>query len=285
LSDGRPAANAAVFLGDNHANRSTLDQGAWYYYRTYTDKNGSFIIPNVRSGTWNLQAWSNGSEIGDVTTVYSRNDITTKAGVSNDLGSLVWKTQGRKKKLWQIGDMDRRATGFALSGAPHEHARHTRCPANLVFHIGISKLSDWCFAQGAPGTWSVVFTTTSGEQQSSAPLTLSVSLAGYSAGISAKVALNGREVGELNQQIIGRGDPALYRSGTLAGEWHLVEFKIPATALRRSSSEPVENRLDISIVAARIASNETWKPADTKVSSTTSLRGFMYDSILLEVDS
>jgi rhamnogalacturonan endolyase len=281
LSDGRPAAHAAVFVGDNHPNRSTLDQGAWYYYRSYADKNGNFSIANVRSGKWNLQAWSNGSDIGNVTTVYSQNDVEIKPAQTTDLGNLVWKTQDRKQ-LWQIGVVDRRSTGFNLSGAPHEHARHIKCPANLEFRIGKSKQGDWCIAQGAPGTWSVLFSSPRDRVQPSASMTLSIALAGYSAGITATVNLNGMAIGQLNQQTIGRGDPALYRSGTLAGEWHLVEFNVPAGVLHQKANSSGENRLDISIASGAKVPNQPWKPADAKISPTTSLRGFMYDSIMLE---
>ena len=70
LSDGRPAAGAAVFLGENRSNKTTLDQGALYNYRTYADGTGSFRMPNVRRGTYAMQLWPNGGSIGDVTTVF-----------------------------------------------------------------------------------------------------------------------------------------------------------------------------------------------------------------------
>lgn len=57
LSDGRPAAGAAVFLGDNHPSKPTLEQGLDNYYTTYADKEGNFHFTKVRAGTYGLQAW------------------------------------------------------------------------------------------------------------------------------------------------------------------------------------------------------------------------------------
>ncbi|POS76187.1 rhamnogalacturonate lyase [Diaporthe helianthi] len=44
LSDGRPAAHAAVFLGDNEPNETALDMGSDYYYTGYADANGNWTI-------------------------------------------------------------------------------------------------------------------------------------------------------------------------------------------------------------------------------------------------
>jgi rhamnogalacturonan endolyase len=269
MSDGRPASNAAVFLGDNHPSQTTLSQGANYNYRTYADESGHFSISNVREGEWNLQAWPNGGAIGDVTTVFSKNDILIKNRTATSLGVLTWKTQGRKK-IWQIGDMDRKATGFAFSSPPHEHARADKCPANLTYTIGKSVAKDWCFAQGKSGTWTVSFNLPSPNTGTSSLLSrlpaavLSVSLAAYSAGITHeivpyRVVLNGVSLGGL---VPARtpGDPALYRSGTLAGQWGYYEITIQDGVLKEG-----ENKLEF-VVEER---KGRWT-------------GIMWDSVMME---
>lgn len=75
LSDGRPAAKAAVFLGDNNPNETTLDMGRYYYYTAYTDSTGNFEFKNVRTASYALQAWANGGAIGDVPTTFIKNDV------------------------------------------------------------------------------------------------------------------------------------------------------------------------------------------------------------------
>lgn len=254
LSDGRPAAGAAVFLGDNHANVSTLDQGAHYYYRTYADSKGRFSIDNVRAGTYAVSAWPNGGSVGDVTTVLTVNDVVVKDGNTKDLKSLKWNKQNRKQ-IWQISKIDRTASGFSYSGPPHEHARAANCPANLTFKPGTSQTSDWCFAQYKLGSWDVDFNISSVPGNTSSAL-LTVSLAGYSSGSSATIVANGNKIGNISSLA---SDPGLYRSGTLAGEWHLLEFSIEAGIL-----------------------GEGQNTVSFNVTRSTALRGWMWDSVLLE---
>ncbi|PBP19949.1 putative rhamnogalacturonan lyase [Diplocarpon rosae] len=296
LSDGRPAAGAAIFLGDNNSNLSTLGQGANNYYTAYAEPDGKFSIPNVRSGIYALSAWSNGGAIGNVSTVFLKNDIevaaSTQYETSSDLGHLTWKTQGREI-IFQIGDLDRKTLGFAYGGAPRQHGlsdklpanlsysigtprthglgdqppsnltytagpprKHGhshKLPANLTYTIGTSRVSDWGYAQSSLGSWTVAFTTTS-----SAAAVLSVSLAGYSSGVSTDIAVNGHKVGNLTSGSIPN-DPALYRSGTTAGEWHFFEFAVPEGTL-------VEGR---NMLVFQVTKASRW-------------HGVMWDSILLE---
>jgi rhamnogalacturonan endolyase len=93
LSDGRPAAGAAVFLGENRSNKTTLDQGAMYNYRTYADGTGSFKMLNVRQGIYTLYLWPNGGKIGDVTTVFLKNDVKVTTKSETRLGNLKWPTR------------------------------------------------------------------------------------------------------------------------------------------------------------------------------------------------
>lgn len=265
LSDGRPASNAAVYLGDNYPTKTTLDQGSNNNYRTYANADGYFSISNVREGTWNLQAWPNGGSIGDVTTVFSKNDVTTTNKTTTDLGTLTWTPQARTK-IWQIGEIDRKATGFAQSGPPHKHAMIDNCPTNLTYTIGKNETKDWCFALGAVGTWSVLFdAATSNVTNSTLPAAiLSVSLAAYSAGIekvasSFRVSLNGVSLGGLVPANTS-SDPGVYRSATLAGEWRYYEFPVQAGVLKGTG-----NQLDISVTKRA-----------------TRWSGVMWDSLLME---
>jgi rhamnogalacturonan endolyase len=264
LSDGRPASGAAIFLGDDRSDRSTLDQGKGYYYRTYADKDGNFLLRNVREGKWTLTVWPDGGSIGDVTTVGIVDDLVTRAGMATDIGKVTWPTQDRKK-IWQIGDMDRKATGFKHSGAPHEHGRAVKCPANLTYTIGTSQTSDWCFAQWSPGTWSIIFDIPEeaiANNTSGSSAVLTVSLAGYSSGVQSNISINGVSVFALTSTI--RGDPSLYRSATLSGEWNYFEFLVTGGGKGQSLLKEGRNRIDFTV-----KKSSQW-------------RGLMFDSILLE---
>ena len=250
------AANAAVFLGDNNPNETTLDMGRYNYYTTYADSNGFFRFDNVRTGTYAIQGWSNGPPIGDLSVTYLQNDIQVNPNESTDLSSQDFVTSIRTV-IWRIGDFDRKALGFRYGGAIRQHALVEKCPANLTFVVGVSKVEDWCFAQSALGIWTVAFNLTAAEVRKNSSAVLWISLAGYSGGIS-DLLVNDRVVGILGGSNI-LADPSLYRSATVAGEWHCFEFKLENGTLRAGENE-----------------------VTFKVTNGSRLGGFMWDALMLE---
>ncbi len=237
LSDGRPASGAAVFLGDNNPNETSLDMGRYNYYTTYADSNGVFEFTNVRASEYALQAWSNGAPIGDVSTTYLQNNVIVEAKQETRLGLLNWKTQGRKQ-IVQVGEFDRKSLGFKYGGAPHQHALVADCPADLTFIPGFSNESDWCFGQSALGTWTVAFNLTARDFPlgNSSAAVVSVSLAGYSSGSTSSILLNNVLIGNLTSEYIAT-DPCLYRSATTSGEWHLYEFPVATGILQQGLNQ------------------------------------------------
>ncbi|GES65207.1 rhamnogalacturonase [Aspergillus terreus] len=256
LSDGRPAAGASVFLGDNDPNKPALDMGTLYYYTGQADSQGRFTFQNVRTGDYGLQAWSNGGSLADVSTTFLQNDVTIKQGKQTQLGKLKW-TVSSSKKIFQVGDFDRKSLGFKYGGAPYQHALVANCPANLTYTVGKSKTSDWCFGQSATGTWSIKFLADKKASQSGSRLT--VSLAGYSSGTTSEILLNGDQSSPIGNLTTLPNDPCLYRSATTAGEWRLFEFDIPQGRLQAG-----------------------WNTVDFHVTKSSRWHGFMWDSIILE---
>ncbi|KAF3903108.1 hypothetical protein ABW21_db0204285 [Orbilia brochopaga] len=255
--DGQGANHAAVFLGDNHSTKSTLDQGAAYYYRTYADHAGYFTFKNVRQGTYGLRAFPNGDRtLSDVSTTFSKDDVSAVADETIDVGTMTWPTQGRQI-IWQIGDLDRLATGFAWAGPPHEHARSAHCPANLIYTVGESTDEDWCFVQWDLGTWSIVFDIPNRwKNKGSAILTLALSA--YASGVSGNVFANNEKIGNLTSGILPTS-ASIYRSATLAGEFSQWQFPIAAGKLA-----PGTNTISINVTRS-----QQW-------------HGWMYDSLILE---
>ncbi|KAK8234796.1 polysaccharide lyase family 4, domain III-domain-containing protein [Phyllosticta capitalensis] len=253
LSDGRPASGAAVFLGDNNPNKTALDMGGGYYYTTYADDDGVFSFEHVLAGTYGLQAWSNGSALANVSTSLLVNNVQiTSTNGSVDIGAHVWKVNDRRR-VFQLGDFDRKALGFKYGGAPHQHALVERCPANVTYIIGKSNTSDWCFAQSANGSANIEFELAAVANQTAV---LTVSLAGFSSGSSADILLNGARIGNLSSIA---SDQSLYRSATTAGEWHLFEFPFSGSLFKNG-----RNSLSFA------------------VTKSTEWRGWIWDSILLE---
>ncbi|KAI1870843.1 uncharacterized protein JN550_004989 [Neoarthrinium moseri] len=270
LSDGRPATNAAVFLGDSSPNKTALDQGSDYYYTGYADEQGNFEFKDVRVGTYGLQAWSNGSKIADVTTSFLQNNVKVEKDHLTDLASLEWQVSA-KTKLFQVGDFDRYSYGFQYGGSPYEHGVVDKCPADLTFTVGSSRTEDWCMGQSKLGNWTIAFDVPKAAAQCSSSkknATLLVSLAGYSTGVSSNVYANDVLLGNLtsgggigtNYTATLLNDPSLYRSGTAAGEWRYFEFPFDAAVLRPGAANEVR---------FQVTRNSTW-------------HGFMWDSIVLE---
>jgi len=257
LSDGRPAAGAAVFLGDNrNTTVSTLDQGQGYYYTTYADADGKFSIHDIRTGTYALYAWGNGGALGNVISNFTLNDVVIQNGKNTNLKDLTWQTPKHEKRIFQIGDFDRKSDGFGLADPekPFEHARIAKCPGNLTYTVGKSATSDWCFGQSLLGTWSVLFNS-----QTAAAAKLTLSLAGFSQGSSADVLLNGVQVGNITSASLLNSQDT-YRGATRAGEWRLLEFGIEGDKLKEGM-----NKLDV------------------KVTRSTQWRGWLWDSVVLDV--
>jgi rhamnogalacturonan endolyase len=267
LSDGRPAAKAAVFLGDNGGNKTTLDQGSDYYYTAYADDGGNFEFHGVRAATYGFYAWSNGSKIADVSTSFAKKDVVVSKDKATDMGGLTW-TVSPKKKLFQVGDFDRRSLGFKYGGAPYEHALADKCPGDLTYTVGKSATVDWCFGQTKPGNWSINFTldqTPSYPRKPSCGVdagspVLIISLAGYSAGTSSNVYVNEHLLTNLTSgspRLLN--DPSLYRSATTAGEWRYFELPFDVAWLKAGINQ----------ITFAITQNST-------------IHGFMWDSIILE---
>lgn len=229
LSDGRPAAGAAVFLGDTDTSIRPLVQGSGYYYTAFADASGVFSINNVRSGSYGLIAASNGGAIGDVYTNFTSSPIFVAAGKTSLLKDLRWVVPKNHRKIFQIGAFDKKATGFANSG-PHVHGLTEKSPANLTFTVGTSKEADWYYASSKLGSWDVVFNTSA--PSSTATALLSVSLAGYSQSTSLTIYLNGNKtIGTISKDTL-TSDPALYRSGTVSGEWRFLQYEVSAQDLK-----------------------------------------------------
>ncbi|EFX06471.1 rhamnogalacturonate lyase [Grosmannia clavigera kw1407] len=227
LSDGRPASGASVFLGDTNTTTQPIVQGINYYYTTTTDESGYFRIPNVRTGRYELYAWSNGGVLYNVYTNVTCTDVTVAKDKLAELGNITWDVPKGRSTLFQIGDFDRKAYGFRNGGLPYQHGLSDKSPANLTYTVGRSNVSDWYYAQSANGTWTIEF---DGGGVSEGNAILSVSLAGHSKGPSLVIDINGQRLDTLTPKKLAN-DAALYRSGRVSGEWRFLQYNITSDQL------------------------------------------------------
>ncbi|KAG9528325.1 polysaccharide lyase family 4 protein, partial [Aureobasidium melanogenum] len=217
LSDGRVAAGAAVFLGDSDI-KAPLAQGTNYYYTTYVDAAGRFNFSNVRTGEYGLYAWSNGGEIADVYTNFTKAGIDVKG--KTNLSTLTWPVPSNER-IFQIGEFDKKTTGFINSG-PYHHGLAALSPANLTYTVGISNISDWYYASSNIGSWKVEFHV---PVLKTPTAKLVVSLAGYSQSTALTISINDVVLDSLTKDNVST-DASVYRSGTVSGEWHQFEYVV-----------------------------------------------------------
>lgn len=266
LSDGRPASRVAIFLGDSNSATDTVRQGSNYYYTSYADASGNFRVDNVREGTYGLRAWSNGSSIADVSTVFTRNGVAIANNKNTNLGTLKWALPNRKR-IWRVGDFDRTAYGFKVGGAPYAYGLADLCPSNINYVIGKSKASDWCYAQTKLGNWSISFPVRLTQVSLTRKPTLVVSLAGWVLNASSTVLVNDHKIGELSGFT---NDGSLYRSSTISGDWRFFEFPFDAKFLKFGL-------LNTNKVTFQLYSN-----LGNESALTTPQRGAMFDAIALD---
>ena len=261
LSDGRPAAGAAVFLGDVDLATRLLIQGKNYYYSTYADQEGSFSFPHVRSGSYGVYAYANGGGIGDVYTNFTQSGISVSAGEETSLAGLTWDIPTDTERIFQVGDFDKKALGFKNGGPPYQHGLTEQGPANLTWTVGKSSVSDWYYAQSKLGTWTIQFDLPSlSPAYRNRTALLSVSLAGYSQSTALTIRVNGNTtLGSLSKDNLA-SDPALYRSGTTSGEWRFIQYPFNGGSVLKAGRNSVSFTVD----------------------RYTLWRGFLWDSIILE---
>ncbi|WQF86379.1 Putative Galactose-binding-like domain superfamily, galactose mutarotase-like domain superfamily [Colletotrichum destructivum] len=257
LSDGRPASGAAVFLGDADTTVRPSIQGRNYYYTTYANDKGRFSFDGVRSGSYAVYATSNGGKLGDVYTNFTA-PVTVAKDKTLNLGQLTWGVPPKGKRVFQVGEFDKKASGFRNGGVPYQHGVAAQSPANLTFTVGESRDSDWYFAQSALGKWTIEFGLAASDVAANRTALLSVSLAGYSQSGALDVDVNGHVYGSLNKDGL-TSDPALYRSGKVSGEWRFLQYRIDADVLRAG----------VNTVGFTVTRYTQW-------------RGFLWDSIILE---
>ncbi|KAH0424658.1 rhamnogalacturonate lyase [Colletotrichum camelliae] len=256
LSDSRPASNAAVYLGDADTTIRPSIQGTNYYYTTYANDKGRFTFDNVRTGSYAVYAWSNGGKLADVYTNFTA-PVAVSKDKTVDLGQLSWKVPS-SKRIFQVGEFDKKATGFKNGGVPYQHGVAADSPANLTFVVGQSQDSDWYFASSAVGKWTIEFDLPAADVAANRTALLSVSLAGYSQSAALDIDVNGQVYGSLSKDVL-TSDPALYRSGKISGEWRFFQYKIDTDVLKAG-----KNTVGFSITRY------------------TQWRGFLWDSVILE---
>jgi rhamnogalacturonan endolyase len=242
-----------------------------YEFWTKGAADGSFTIPNVRPGTYQLHAIADG-----VLSAYDATaTVTIKPGQKLDLGTIEWKPTHFGKQIWQIGTPNRSAKEF-YKGDDHwhwgmyiEYAKFF--PNDVNFTIGKSDpAKDWYIYHvphdtdfkpdgkdnGRATPWTINFT-----MPANAPTlgkaTLRFGIAGSGAR-SLGIMVNGKDVGPFTD--IGGGGASMIRDG-IEGTWVERDFTFDAALLKTG-----QNTIVLTVPAGNVTS------------------GICYDVVRLEVD-
>ncbi len=213
-----------------------------YEFWVNGNEDGTFTIPNVRPGTYQLHAVADG-----VLGAYDATaNVTITPGQKLDLGTIEWKPTHYGQQLWQIGVPNRSAKEF-YKGDDHwhwgmyiEYAKYF--PNDVNFTIGKSDpAKDWYIYQvphdtdnkpngrdmGRATPWTINF-----DMPANAPTTGKATLRFGISGSGARqlgITVNGKEVGPDTD--IGGGGASMIRDG-IEGTWVERDFNFDASLLK-----------------------------------------------------
>jgi rhamnogalacturonan endolyase len=213
-----------------------------YELWTHGSDDGSFTIPNVRPGTYQLHAISDGV-LGAYDATAS---VTITPGQKLDLGTIEWHPTHFGQQIWQIGTPNRSAKEF-LKGDDHWHwgmyIEYARLfPNDVDFTVGRSDpAKDWFIYQvphdtdfkpdgrdqGRATPWTIHFEMPAG-QQPAGKATLRFGLDGVATRALA-ISVNGKDAGTMTD-LFGAG-ASMMRDG-IEGTWIEKDFNFDASLLK-----------------------------------------------------
>lgn len=226
----------------------------WYldakYYQFWTigNEDGTFLIPNVRSGTYTLHAIADGV-LGE----YTKTDIKVKAGDSIDLGSLQWEPVRRGRQLWDIGIPNRSGAEFKNGDkyfepdAPLQYVK--LFPNDVNYVIGKSDFrKDWYFEHVPhsedPNARAMPFFGISGEGRAT-PFSITFELADVPKGMATlRLAICGNQAKYITMTINDKpagtvenlaSDGAITRHGIQA-IWQEKEVSFDASLMKKGTN-------------------------------------------------
>lgn len=243
-----------------------------YEFWTNGSDDGSFTIPNVRPGVYQLHTIADGV-LGEYAATAN---ITITQGQKLNLGTIEWKPTHFGQQIFQVGTPNRSASEF-YKGDDHwhwgmyiEYAKFF--PNDVNFTVGKSDAAkDWYIYHvphdtsfkadgrdlGRATPWTINFTMPE-KISPSGKATIRFGIAGSGAR-SLGISVNGKEVGPFTD--INGGGASMIRDG-IEGTWVERDFNFDAALLK-----PGQNTIVLTVPAGGVAN------------------GMCYDVIRLEVDN
>ena len=206
--------------------------------------NGSFVIPQVRPGTYTLHAFAT-----DVLGDFTRAEVVVTPGRTTEVGALDWVPERFGPTVWQLGTVDRTAAEFRHGNDYWKWGRYLKYASEFSngvdFVIGQSDLRrDWNYCQPArqDGGWgnrdSVQRIRFPLDAVPAQPLTLRLAFCGARGGCEVVVLANEREAGRTGRL---PESSVMHRDG-IRGYWFERRITL-APALLRAGENVLTLRL------------------------------------------
>ncbi|MGE5520472.1 MAG: polysaccharide lyase family protein [Candidatus Dadabacteria bacterium] len=222
LIDGKAAGNAIIVLARPGYDWQAQSQD--YIFSVHADGSGAFEIPNVRAGKYTLYAFGCNS-----TDEYRHDNIEVQQDKITNEGTLNWITKKNGELLWQIGEADRKTTGFQLADHKRDYGLFNLPPADLQYTVGGSKNKDWYYAQTKRGSWDIKFTCKKRYPDESL---LTIGIAGSAKNPTLEIWVNGTKAGAYN---FGN-DASIYRSAVAGGYYYNLQVPFSSTLLNKGDN-------------------------------------------------
>jgi len=218
-----------------------IEFGEWwrdvgsYHYVAAVKEDGSFDIPNVRTGDYELFIWHEG-----IYGEYKRTGLTVTVGETLEVGECLLESRDRGQLLWQIGEPNRTMTEFKNGGNFHQWDNYLRYredfPEDIHFVMGRSDpKEDWNYLQPAivRGESKPTSAVVRFDFDASVPGDPVLTVVAGGRGVSMEILMNGEKIGDLEIQNIG-----LQHIRTVPyGELTVHRFEFDRSLLREGSNQ------------------------------------------------
>nr|WP_321407081.1 polysaccharide lyase family protein [uncultured Carboxylicivirga sp.] len=258
--DGQAEVDSAMVLLSKKAPSWVVGIDPWqkqpydYMFWTEANKNGDFLISNIRPGTYTLHAYTQkGKLIDDL----QLDDININVG-ENALDAIEWMANDKQKSIFQIGNADHKSGEYNLADLPRAYGRWKDSPYILTYNVNTDNPRDnWYYCQRVGSTWKINFDVTNASMLLDP--TLKVAIAGVDAKPHLDVVLNGTTISTTD---LGT-DSGIRRSSLTGGKYSMITVSVNKELLLEGTNS-IEMRC---------------------YGSAQEYKGIMYDAILLEADT
>jgi rhamnogalacturonan endolyase len=215
-------AGMHVILADG--GRDWQAQSRGYIYNGTTNAKGEFSITGIRPGVYTLYAYGN-----DQMDELRVDKINIQSDIS--LGDITWNPVKNGKLAWQIGEADRRTTGFVYADHARTYGLFDSVPVQLLYTIdGDKQKGEWYYAQTQQGTWKIAFTN---KNKLTGKAILTIAMAGVAKNPLLEVYVNDQKVASLNK--LGN-DASVYRSAIAGGYYQQHAIPFDASLLKQGTN-------------------------------------------------